>query len=225
MTDISLKRIGRNLALVPIVGTAPLIVHQFGAKARGIMLAAQMGETVEREPKNPEQLYLDSMYPLPEGPKGEVRWGFPAVAFKASIVGAARHFKGSKLTMELLKTSIFVQGEGSDMLVPLHAELVDEVGKLIEKPGYSVPSMREDTVRNQTGVADIRFRGSYNPWAAILPVVYISGQMSLSSLVNLVDAAGLGGVGEWRPSSKMSKTGVYGTFYVPEGVEVKEVKL
>jgi hypothetical protein len=84
--------------------------------------------------------------------------------------------------------------------------------------------MREDTVRNATGVADIRFRGEFWPWAAVLNVVYVPSMVDVTSILALIDAAGMGGVGEWRPASKESKTGQYGTWMVPEQ-DVKEIKL
>jgi|SRR5215471_1874740 len=223
--QIVLKRVGRSVIDVPIVGTAPLIVHQFGEKARHIMLAAQMGEVAEREPKNPDQLYKDSMYPLDPAADGTERYGFPAVAFKAAIINGARFFKGSKLTMEGLKASVFVQGEGSQMLVPLLQAVTTDAGELIEQAKPAEPRPREDTVRNASGVADIRFRGEYWPWSAMIRVVYVTRQLTAESVVNLVDAAGLGGVGEWRPSSKTSKTGVYGTWSVPEGVSIQAREL
>jgi hypothetical protein len=44
--------------------------------------------------------------------------------------------------------------------------------------------------------------------------------LSAESVIAIVDAAGLGGVGEWRPSK--AKTGLYGTFEVDPsfGVEL-----
>lgn len=204
MAEITIQRIGRSLASIRIEGTAPLIQNKFSEKARQMMEDKQQGRATIRESKVPEQLFEASMHRLP----GD-RYGVPATAFKAAIVDAARYFKGSKLTMTALKQAIFVKGEGSDMLVEL-----DTVA----------PKMRTDPVRNATGVADIRYRAEFDPWAATLEVVYISSMFDVSSLVALVDAAGMGGVGEWRPSSKESKSGMYGTFQVPDQ-DVKVVAL
>lgn len=223
--QIQLKRIGRTMARVPIEGTAPLIVNKFGAKARQMMLDKQMGEAVQREPKNPAQLYKDSLYPLPPAGNGDERYGYPAPGFKAAIVNAARYFKGSKLTMELLKQAVFVRGEGGEMLVPLLGQMTGDDGSPLPDIGYAVPKMREDTVRNATGVADIRFRGEFLPWSAYLDVVFVKGMLSIGSVIALVDAAGLNGVGEWRPGSKTSKTGTYGTWSVPTAADVKEIPL
>lgn len=204
MAEIVIKKIGRAMASIRVEGTAPLIVNRFSAKARQMMLDKQMGTANVREAKNPEQLYEASLYPLP----GD-RYGFPATGFKAAIVDGARYFKGSKLTMTDLRQMIFVKGETSDMLVPVDG----------------TPKMREDPVRNATGVADIRFRGEFWPWSATLDIVYIPSHFKLGSLLALIDAAGMGGIGEWRPASKQSKTGMYGTFQLDGNQDVKEVLL
>ena len=52
------------------------------------------------------------------------------------------------------------------------------------------------------------------PWTAELHVRCIGGQFDLDSIMSLVDAAGIGGVGEWRPTSPKSATGTFGTFEV-----------
>lgn len=196
MPEIQLKRLGRLRADIPIEGTAPLIQNRFSEKARQMMLDRQQGTALEREPKNPEALYEAALYRLP----GD-RYGHPAVAFKDAVVGGVRFYKGSKLTMTGVRTMLFVMGEGADMLVPIDG----------------IPKMREDPVRNASGVADLRYRPVFWPWRATLSVAYIPNQFSLSSLVALVDAGGNGGVGEWRPE--------FGTFKVAEDVDVKEVQL
>jgi hypothetical protein len=77
--------------------------------------------------------------------------------------------------------------------------------------------MREDPVRNSTGVADLRYRPSFWPWRARLQVVFIRSQFNLESLIALVDAGGNVGVGEWRPE--------FGTFKVADDADATEVQL
>lgn len=206
MPEIVIQRVGRSMAEIRIEGSAPLIQNKFSEKARTVMEEKQQGKASLRTPKNPEELFQASLHRLEDG---SGRFGVPATAFKAAIVDAVRYFKGSKLTMTGLKQMVFVKGEGPDLLVPLEAP---------------EPKMRVDPVRNATGVADIRYRGEFWPWACTLQVVYVRDMFSIDSLIALVDAAGMGGVGEWRPSSKESKSGMYGTFSVPDQ-EVKEVRL
>ncbi len=199
---LNLQRIQRAEVLVPIIGTAPLIVHKWSEKARRQMLENAQGKKRVKTPKNPQQEYEDSLYRLEDG-----RNGFPAVAFKAAIANAARYF-GKEVSITLLKQALFVRGVGPDQLVPLIGE----------------PKLREDTARVGQGGTENRFRGEFREWSAMLTIVYIPSMLSIDSLVSLVDAAGLGGVGEWRPSAPKSSTGMYGTFTVREDMEIVEVK-
>jgi len=220
--EITLQRIGRAMARVPVVGTTPLIVHKFSAKAQQAMLDKHMGKTVTREHKDPEALFQGAQHFMEDGTPG-----LPAVAFKAAIVDAARFFPGSKLTMVGLRRMVLVNGErGNDklnrsLLTRIYGEYRDDHAKL--EPAVAV--MRQDVARNDSGVADIRFRPEFDPWCAVLEVVYLKSIFTLETIVNLVDAAGINGVGEWRPASKESNTGSYGTWQVPDGADVREVVL
>jgi hypothetical protein len=188
-TLATLKRIERAVIEVPIVGTAPLIAHAWSEKAKEMMIAPK-GQTRTKKPaRDPEADFAAARYRLDDN-----RDGFPAVAFKAAMVDAARLYDGVKMTE--LRAALYVSGEGTDLLVPIHGEA----------------TIREDMVRVGMGVADIRWRPSYWPWAAVLRVQFLPTLLSADSVVNLVDAAGIGGVGEWRPSK--AKTGTFGTFRV-----------
>lgn len=178
---------------VPIIGETELIVHQWSEKAKKMMLDKQMGKaSPKKAAKDPEQDYKDSMYLFPDG-----RYGFPAAGFKAAIVGACRMFES--LPMTKAKIAIRVNGE-----------LVEIIGE---------PHMREDMVRLETGVADIRYRAGFWPWRAVLSVTFNSGIISTEQLFNLINAAGFGGIGEWRPSAPKSASGSFGCFHVASGDE------
>lgn len=187
---LTLQRIETRIIQIPIEGITPLIVHAWSEKARAMMANS---ETVKRkkEPRDPEGDYQAARYLLEDG-----RDGFPAVGFKAAIVGAARLFEG--VTMTALKQWVFVQGLGAQQLVPIDGEI----------------SRREDMVRVGQGVADIRWRPQFWPWRATLAVEFVANAITPSSILNLVDAAGIGGVGEWRPSAPKGMTGTYGRFAV-----------
>lgn len=192
---VKLKRLDRIVFEVPIQGRTPLIVNRWSEKAKQMMLEAQQTKArTKKDPKDPVANFEASRYRMPDG-----RDGFPATAFKAAIVGAARYFDG--ITMTLLKQSVLVLGEGGDQLIPID---------------YGEITMREDTPRNANGVADLRYRAQYWPWSALLRVQVIAGQFDQESVFALVDAAGNGGVGEWRPSAPKSLTGTFGTFGVVE---------
>lgn len=191
--EISLKRLSRVVYEIPVRGTSPLIVNRWSEKAKAMMLEAQQSTArPKKEPKDPVANFEASKYMLEDG-----RHGFPATGFKAAIVHAARMFEG--VTQVGLKQIILVEGEGPEQLVPID---------------FGEVTMREDTPRNASGVADLRYRAQYHPWSALLRVRTVAGQIDEASLIALVDAAGVGGVGEWRPTSPKSATGTYGTFEI-----------
>lgn len=177
--------------VVPIRGVTPLIVSRFDEKAREEMLAGMQTKTRKpKEPKDPDKDYERRRYRLDDS-----RDGFPAVGFKAAIVGAARLFEG--VTMIALKTQLFVHGEGVDQLVAIDG----------------LRTMREDAVRlPKSGQPDLRYRPMYWPWRAVLRIDFMPSQLSAESILALVDAGGFGGIGEWRPSAPKSLTGTYGRF-------------
>jgi hypothetical protein len=191
--SVTIRRLQRVVHEVPIIGTSPLIVNRWSEKSKEMMLAAQQSTArAKKSPKDPVANFEASKYKMEDG-----RDGFPSAAFKAAIVHAARLFDG--ITITSLRQCVVVLGEGEDQLVPLT---------------YGAVTMREDTPRNATGVADLRYRAQYNDWSATLMVRTIAGQFDAESLLALVDAAGIGGVGEWRPTSPKSATGTYGCFEV-----------
>lgn len=75
---ISLDQIAAETLEVPIVGTAPLIVHRFSEKAKRQMLDATQGRKTPKEPKDPHAEYDAAFYRMKDGES----FGFPAVAFK-----------------------------------------------------------------------------------------------------------------------------------------------
>lgn len=171
-----------------IVGTSPLICHRFSTKAKEMMLTPKASRvtTTKRAPRVPEQLYMDSLYPV-EGKKNT--YGFPASGFKKAAVSAARQI--DSLPMTFLRGAFFVMGD-----------LVEIDGK---------PSMREDIVRLNGKTADIRYRGEFKKWGATLIIEYNKGSITKAQIINLLNMAGFSvGVGEWRPE----RSGSYGMFKV-----------
>lgn len=193
-----LKRIERRTVEVPIAGVSPLIPHKWSEKALRMMREAQSGNKAraKKDPKIPKEEAEASLYRLTDGSPG-----MPATAFKASMVSAARMFEG--VTMASLKSAIFVEGEGDDQLVRIFGDM----------------TLREDTPRNANGVADLRYRYAFFPWSASLTVTFLPTFLDDASVFALVDAAGNGGVGDWRPSAPRSQTGTFGRFAVAESEE------
>ena len=196
---IVIDQIASERLAVPIIGTAPLIVHRFPEKAKRQMLDNMQGRKTPKEPKNPEAEYEAAFYKFDDG-----GYGFPALAFKDATVGAAR-FYGKNVTMTSLRQFIFMHGErGSDgrALVRIDAE----------------PQMREDVVTVNRSGSDLRYRPEFWPWRTELLVTYATGSLTRGSVLSLIDAGGLGvGVGEWRPE----RNGDFGTYRIDPDREIE----
>jgi hypothetical protein len=167
-----------------IKGTSALISHRWSDKAKKQMLDKQTKKaSVGKKAKDPEEDYEQSLYHLDGG-----GFGFPSVAFKAAAVRAGTY---SEQKMTFLRGAFHVLGE------------------FVKIEGN--PRPREDMVRLQSGVADIRYRAEFPEWTATLPIKFNTRAISLEMLVNLFRIAGFSvGVGEWRPE----RDGSYGMFEV-----------
>lgn len=203
-TAIELPRLAIQTIEIPIIGDSPLIVHKFSEKAKKQMLDKQMKKaSAGKEAKDPWRDFVESMYWLdgmPDDPSEEdvtkARFGFPAVGFKAAAVTACTSI--GSITKVAARQAFHVEGEF----------IVIEGG---------APSMREDVARVGMGTADLRYRGEFSPWRAILTVKFNANLMSAEQVVNLFETAGFAvGVGEWRPE----RDGPYGRFHVAKGSEV-----
>lgn len=203
-TAIELPRLNIATIEIPIKGDSPLIVHKFSEKAKKQMLDKQMKKaSAGKEAKNPWRDFVESMYWLdgmPEEPNEDDvkagRFGFPAVGFKAAAVTACTSI--GSITKVAARQAFHVEGEFVEIKGP-------------------PPSMREDIARIAMGTADLRYRGEFDPWNAVLTVKYNANLMSAEQVVNLFETAGFAvGVGEWRPE----RDGPFGRFHVTKGGEV-----
>lgn len=198
---LNISRIASETMRVPIIGTMPLIVHNFSDKSKRQMLDAQQGRKSPKVARDPEAEYQAAFYRMKDG------YGFPVTAFKAATVGAAR-FYGKDVRMTELRQFVFMRGEVSDhdpqALVPIYGE----------------PRMREDVVRlgGASRSADLRYRPEFPEWSTVLEVTYVKSSLSRDSVLSLIDAGGMGiGVGEWRPE----KRGEFGTYQIDPTKEVE----
>lgn len=206
---IEINKIGTTTMLVPIVGTAPLIVHNFSEKSKRQMLEAQQGKKSPKLIRDPQAEYEAAFYRI-ANEDGPDKYGFPVTAFKAATIGAAR-FYGKDVSMTSLRQFLFFHGTltkaDPQQLVEIHGE----------------PEMREDIVRlgGMSRSADLRYRPQFIEWRADLKVTYVTSSLSESSVLSLIDAGGLGiGVGEWRPE----KRGEFGTFEIDQTRDIEIVK-
>lgn len=203
--QVQISRIASETLSVPIIGTMPLIVHNFSEKSKRQMLDAQQGRKSPKQVRDPQAEYEAAFYRTKDG------YGFPVTAFKAATIGAAR-FYGKDVSMTSLRQFIFMAGDISDndpqALVPIYGE----------------PRMREDVVRlgGPSRSTDLRYRPEFPEWATVLTVTFVKSSLSRESVLSLIDAGGLGiGVGEWRPE----KRGEFGTYKIDMTKEIEVISL
>lgn len=202
--QLHISKIASETISVPIVGTMPLIVHNFSEKSKRQMLDAQQGRKTPKQVRDPEAEYEAAFYRTKDG------YGFPVTAFKAATIGAAR-FYGKEVSMTSLRQFLFMHGE----LSPNDAQaLVPIIGE---------PHMREDIVRlgGPSRSADLRYRPEFPEWSTTLVVTYVTSSLSRESVLSLIDAGGMGiGVGEWRPE----KRGEFGTYAIDQSRNVEVIE-
>lgn len=189
-TVVSLKvDIVEAKVALKFIGTAPLIVNRFGAKAIRQILAKHTGVGMtKREPKSPIADFEDSRI---KNERGEdcIPWAWP----KCAIVDVAGRFGSNNKVRSHTRAAIKACGE----TYPL-----EYGGK---------PEIRSDVVRNDNGQPDIRFRAQFREWSFTAPFLYNPNLISLATLLEMANLAGSAiGFGEWRPD----KNGRNGTFQV-----------
>lgn len=204
-TAIELPPLALETVEIPLIGTSPLIVHAWSEKALRAMADKQQKKATRgREAKNPFDDFVGSLYwlsPKPDNPADKdvekARFGFPAVAFKSAAV-----------------TACTSTGAISKVAARQAFHVVGEMVEIIAPP----PAMREDVTRVGMGVADLRYRGQFDPWGVRVRVEINSAVISAEQVVNLFALSGFAvGVGEWRPE----RDGGYGRFRVAGAGELE----
>jgi hypothetical protein len=191
--SVTIQQAKIDTIMVEIEGVSELIMHKWSDKAKRQILDKQMKRPVKKdEAKDPQADYEATIYRCMDGTPG-----MPAGAFKTAIIDACRMYKD--LAMVRTQAALFVLGEpgqGGEQLVRINGE----------------PRIREDMVRIGRDGTDIRYRAGFPQWSATLKIRYNADMLTAEQLYNLIDTAGLGGVGDWRPSK--AKSGTYGMFQV-----------
>jgi hypothetical protein len=214
---IQIKQLDAETLSVPIVGTSPLIVHNWSAKARKQMLDAMQGRKNPKESKDPQAEYEATLYrihrepPARSGAKSRAKpaesYGFPVIAFKAATTSAARFYDKS-ISMTAMRQYLFFKGIITKADPQELAEIIGE------------PEMREDPVKVGVSGRDLRYRAQFWPWSTTLNVTYVKSSIDQESVLSLIDAGGLGvGVGEWRPE----RNGAFGMYQVDQTKTVKVI--
>jgi hypothetical protein len=206
-----------------IVGTQPLMVHNFADKYRQKILRKHMGEASEgQEPKDPIANFEGAKYVALEG------WeGIPAAGLKGCIVAAFG--TGTDVAMTKAKGAVFVRADGRssqgiDLSRLLYPQEPPEVAAAPHFPNEQsrVPRCREDVVRNDSGVVDIRHRPEYFPWAILAHIEFLPSVCSERQLLQAIAMSGFRvGLCEWRPKSKISFTGHLGMFRIATVAEIE----
>lgn len=222
---------------IRIVGDSPLIMHAWSAKAKREILEKEIGatKTKAREPKNPIEDFVSSMYWLTKMPEeftdeavchaleNGARFGFPVTAFKQAALSAAYRMGWSKDKMSMRGTFFIIPDtEGyyaGDLEIDMAKKRIHVIPNAFKQESIveihsDPPVMREDMVKVGMGTADIRYRGQFNNWWADITINYNrNGQQSLEQIINIINAGGFAcGVGEWRPE----RDGQYGMFHVAQ---------
>lgn len=193
-------------ATIQIVGIAPYVQHAFSEKQRKQMEETQRAGQQARGKKNRAPKEFEAIY---EAAKHRARsddggWlGIPAPAFRNAMISACR-LVGYKMTFA--KLSVFVEADGFDAI---------DGTPLVRIAGE--PRIHEASVRNASGVADIRWRPMWDQWSAAVRVRWDEDQFSATDVMNLMLRAGLQvGIGEGRPDSPNSNGLGWGRFEIVE---------
>lgn len=202
--QIIIKPLNFKLLEIPIIGTAPYMQLRFSEKAQRAMRdKMEAGSTIRSKNKTARNFDADyeaAMYRTPDG-----RYGIPAPAFRNAAIDACR-LVGYPMTKA--KCSIFIVADDIDDIDGTPLVYID-----------GEPEQSEMTVRNATGVADIRVRALWRVWAARLVLRFDADQFKEADVVNLIARAGAQiGVGEGRPFSKNSNGLGLGTFQIVAGI-------
>jgi hypothetical protein len=189
---------------VKIIGATPYMQHAFPEKAR------KMIEEKHREggpAKNKRTREARDFEAECEAAKhyAEEGWvGIPACAFRNAMISACR-IVGFAMTKA--KLSVFCLADGRDV--------ADGRG-LVRL--FGTPEQTIQSVRNESGVVDLRSRPMWREWSAVIRIRYDSDQFKAQDVLNLIMRAGLQvGVGEGRPDSKDSAGLDMGLWNVEEG--------
>ncbi|HSH84366.1 MAG TPA: hypothetical protein VK979_04320 [Guyparkeria sp.] len=206
--SVEIPRPNLQTAVIGLIGETRLVLHRWSEKARKEMLDKQMKRaSSKKEAKDPEADFRSSLYTSEDG-----WYGFPASGFKKSAVSACRYIDGLPMTQARGVLRVLHDGADSDGI-----ELVKIWG--------DGPHMREDMVRlgDAKGTADIRYRGEFREWFAVIRVRYNANVISEEQLLNLFALAGLHvGIGEGRPGAPKN-TMDWGTFRLADAKEMKKL--
>lgn len=203
--QVQIKAPNLQSAQFNIVGTAPLVIHRFSAKAKAGMLAKMVAGPTAKGKRQREALDVDETLDAARYRSKEGWDGINASSIRCAMISACRlvNFK-----MTLAKMSIFVVQDGWDELEP-EIPLIRIHGKCRKL---------ESVARVETGTAYVTIRPCYDQWSAKITLRFDADQFTLTDISNLLSRVGQQvGIGEGRPDSKNSAGLGWGCFVIKNG--------
>ncbi len=197
---IDVPEIKRAEIIVDIEGITPLISNRLSEEAMTEMRNKMLGipKTKKKAPISIEESCWSKVYWIDK--EKEIH-GFPASAFKRSMVNVTVHYV--KAISKVLYNSAWFQGQ--------HLIGVDDLCEL----KFSRVWCREDVISvnstSQNKAKGLAHRPCYEDWECSFKVGFIQDIIDPNHLIKLIDAAGsMVGVGNWR----MERGGHYGQYRV-----------
>lgn len=188
---------------VRIRGVTPLIICRMSTKAQNAIresgqAGSGKGKGKSSAPRDTPQQQCDDARHI-----SSAGWdGIHTGSFRGAIIEAARNIRG--LTMTSLKQAIFIRADGFGK---------DQGEPLVRI--YGKHELFSNICRTSTGQPIPRYRPIYREWECVLTLEVNGHLLDVQSVINLISYAGqFSGIGEWRPTSKMSLTGEHGRFEV-----------
>lgn len=190
-TTIDVPELERERIEFTLVGETPLILESMSVKAKQELLMPTGRKTAAMKrtslKHDPVQEFQDSVYRMEDGPTAI---GFPAPAFKAAMVDAAKEIPG--VTGEAIKRLVRVSG--------------------YRIPVYGVPQIFTTVVRmaDIKKTPDVRTRAILAEWACVLAVEFVRPNLTHTAIANIVSGAGqIIGVGGFRQGKGAGDFGLW----------------
>lgn len=190
--------------ILPIEGTAPLVMNKFSEEARRQMLEEMTKEKAnKRNKKEHPPRDLDREFQQLKHVSTAGWYGMPCGAFRKAMVDACRL---AGVVMVTAKMTIFIIPDGIDS---------DDGAPLVRINAPAEPDPVQHYVRLASGKPSVAVRPMFSKWDAVVTVEFDADFISLNSVVNLLDRAGRQiGIGAGRPFSTNSCGMGWGTFKV-----------
>ena len=179
-----------------------VIQNCFGQKAVEQMLRKHMGLPCPKEIKIPRQCIENATIRNLDG-----RVCLPPTAFKKGMLTAVGMLGDKSLKKTNLRTGLYVVG-----------------GSLPITSGPMIPRMDMVRTSGMNRTPDVRFRPSFPDWKCRMEITFDPSVIKTQTVVDLLNRAGMVGVGEWRPE----RDGTFGTYQVTRNItdpkELAEVR-